>query len=335
MKSVYFLLIMICCSNVRAQSKREQMENLLYRLDSLTIVHSMEKEKMEQSRHEFENTIKDRDTKIEYLNDSLQILHNQLKKLNNDVQMVTNDLNNVKLELGKQIDSLKQLVSIQTVKWSFDTFEAESKMTPCFSYSDLPYCYVRSAPLNEELLKLLNLKLNDFKYKIPEILNGQPSNLSNYCNEWNENLCDRPWQVYNRIESINAKKYFSILQWSAFEFCGATVAQNGFSSFNFDNSKGEEIVIPESVSNKNVLSDEIKKYFKVLKIKEPIHETSSGIEPIRYDQVLSRIIRVPMNDLTFFFKEDVLHLKFYDYEDSWTYRTYEIPLPIFQVALGL
>ena len=335
MKFIVIVIFTLLNSFVHSQSKSEQIEMLLYRVDSLRITHSSYLEKSQRTQKECEDKLSYRTIELASLNDSIRNLKKrqmELEKLNfrKDIE-----LNELKISFEKQIDSLKNIIANQMIKWNIETFEVESKKTSCFKFDNVPYCFVSSAPVSQVMVDKINFNLDKLKFTIPLLLNAQESNVTNDCAEWNKNLCDRPWSVYNEIEYVNAKKYFSILQSSQLEFCGATWASRGYTSYNFDFVKGEDILIKESVSNKNVLRDEIKIYFDKLKISEPFQETTSGIEKIEYDIILTTILKFPMSRLTFYFNEDVLTLAFYNYIDSWTNRMYYIPLPKFQAFLNL
>lgn len=333
----FFHVLMFCLFNsiAFAQSRSEQIERLLYRVDSLTITHSIAMDNCAKTQKELEEKLKSRNIDILSYKDSLRIINNQRLELFDLNERKRSELIKLKQDFAKQLDSLTSIIATQTVKWNIDTVTSATKNTDCFKFNEVPHCVVKSAPINQDMLMSINGNLAKLKYKIPSVLNGQVMDVTSDCSEWNENLCDRPWSVYNNIDYVNTKKYFSILQSSQLEFCGATWAFRGYTSFNYDLSKGQEINVDVAIAYRDVMRSDLKKYLSSMKIKEPIHETIDGMKTIDYEEIEDEIMDFEISDLTFYFKEDVLTLAFYKYEDSWTNRLYEIPLPNLQRSLNL
>jgi hypothetical protein len=103
----------------------------------------------------------------------------------------------------------------------------------------------------------------------------------------------------------------------------------------FNLNAGEEIKIQNNQTSKEIIKQEIKNHFEKLKKTDPYFETQLGKETIDYDSILEEIMKFSITNLTFFFKDEELSLAYYYYEDSWSNRTFFIPLPILQKNLNL
>jgi len=221
--------------------------------------------------------------------------------------------------------------------WEYDTLEKSSKKTICFSFGDNPYLVINSAPIEESTITIINLGLEKLNSKIPELLNGEETQsfIGDCKEEWLNQLCERPWRIYNEIDALNIGKYFSVLQMSQAEYCGATWASRGFSSYIFNLNTVKEIKIPDNVDNKLILKEEIKKHFERLKKSNPYFQYSQSEETIDYDKILNQIMTKSINHLTFYFNNDELSLAYFYYEDSWSNCKLFIPLPKLQKSLGM
>ena len=139
----------------------------------------------------------------------------------------------------------------------------------------------------------------------------------------------------NPTDALNIGKYFSVLQMSQAQYCGATWASRGFSSYIFNLNTVKEIKIQDNVDNKLILKEEIKKHFERLKKSNPYFQYSQSEETIDYDKILNQIMTKSINHLTFYFNNDELSLAYFYYEDSWSNCKLFIPLPKLQKSLGM
>jgi hypothetical protein len=319
-----------------SQSKKKQIEALNFKIDSINKV--IQKDRFSQKSEISSLEIQESKTKysIDSLNLEIKTVENQISAELNEKQKNEQEIVILRNEVIVQNDSLKSLILSQIVKWEIDTLESPSKKTKCFSFRNGPYLLIGSAPIEDSIIKTINKSLENLKSKIPELLNGEEkTNFIGDCKEWLNQLCDRPWSVSNHIESLNTKKYLSVLQISQLQYCGGNWAARGYSSCNYNLNSGQEIIIMDNQQTRQIIKDEIKNHFEKLKSTDPHFDTQFGKEIIQYDKILSEILNFPISKLTFYFNDDILSLVYYHYVDSWSNRKLIIPLPKLQQTLNL
>jgi hypothetical protein len=319
-----------------SQSKKKQIEALNFKIDSVNHVIAKERNTQKISIDSLQSQETKSKQKVDSLTKEINSVKNQISSHQKTKQKKEFEIGEIKNEIETKKDSLEDLIISQIVKWEIDTLEVSFKNTKCFSFRNGKYLFIKSAPVEDSTIQTINLGLEKLKSKIPEIINGteKPGFIGD-CKEWLDKLCDRPWIVSNDIVFINYKKYFSVLQMSQLEYCGATWASRGFSSYMFNLNAGEEIKIQNNQTSKEIIKQEIKNHFEKLKKTDPYFETQLGKETIDYDSILEEIMKFSITNLTFFFKDEELSLAYYYYEDSWSNRTFFIPLPILQKNLNL
>jgi hypothetical protein len=319
-----------------SQSKKKQIEALNFKIDSINKV--IQKDRYSQKSEISSLEIQESKTKhsIDSLNLEIKTVENQISLELNEKQKKEQEIVRLKNEIDTNKDSLEDLIKSQIVKWEIDTLESPSKKTKCFSFRNGPYLLIESAPIEDSIIKIINKDLEKLKSKIPELLNGrEKTNFIGDCKEWLDQLCDRPWFVSNDIESLNTKKYFSVLQMSQLEYCGGNWAARGYSSYNYNLNSGEEIIIMDNQQTKQIIQDEIKNHFEKLETTDPYFDTQFGKIIIEYDKILREILNFPISKLTFYFNDDILSIVYYHYVDSWSNRKLIIPLPQLQKSLSL
>jgi hypothetical protein len=319
-----------------SQSKKKQIEALNFKIDSINQVIAKERITQKTTISSFENQDAKSKQKVDSLNIEIKTVEYQISAELNEKQKKEQEILRLKNEIKVQNDSLESLILSQIVKWEIDTLNAPPKNTRCFSFRNQPFLFINSAPVEDSIIKTINSGLEKLKSKIPELINGaEKTSFIGDCKDWLNKLCDRPWIVYNEIEYLNTKKYFSVLQMTQLLYCGATWAASGYSSYNYNLKSGEEIIIMDNQQTRQIIKDEIKNHFEKLKTTDPYFDTQFGKEIIQYDKILSEILNFPISKLTFYFNDDILSLVYYHYVDSWSNRKLIIPLPKLQQTLNL
>ena len=319
-----------------SQSKKKQIEALNFKIDSVNQVIVKERNAQKTTIGFLVIQESKSKQKVDSLMKEIKTIENLISSQQKTKQKKELEIGEIKNEIDTNKHSLEVLIISQIVKWEIDTLEAPSKKTKCFSFRNGPYLVIKSAPVEDSIIKTINLGLEKLKSKIPELLNGtEKTNFIGDCKEWSDKLCDRPWFVSNDIESLNTKKYFSVLQMSQLEYCGSNWAARGYSSYTFNLNTGEEIIIQNNQTNKQIIRQEIKNHFEKLEKTDPYFETQFGKETIDYDSILEEIMKFSITNLTFFFKDEELSLAYYYYRDSRSNRKLIIPLPQLQKSLSL
>jgi hypothetical protein len=288
---VVFVVGLIMSQNVSySQSKKKQIEALNFKIDSVNQVIVKERNTQKTIIVSLEIQESKSKQKVDSLTKEIKTIENLISSQQKKKQKKELEIWEIKNEIDTNKDSLEDLIKSQIVKWEIDTLESPSKKTKCFSFRNGPYLLIESAPIEDSIIKIINKGLEKLKSKIPELLNGrEKTSFIGDCKEWLNQLCDRPWLVSNDIESLNTKRYLSVLQMSQLEYCGGNWAARGYSSYNYNLNSGEEIIIMDNQQTKQIIQDEIKNHFEKLETTDPYFDTPFGKIIIEYDKILSEI----------------------------------------------
>ncbi len=341
MKALFFrfylvvFIIPVINSNLFSQTIKEQLENLKIKLTDLREIQRKYEEDFKLRRFEILNDLNAFKIELSILSESISKEKNKLDEISRHRKSSLTEIQNLfdtiqKLNKDNQIEYIKVKNS-----WKIDTLVASAKSSEC--YDLIPnYLKIKSAPIKNLLVSKVNLELEKFCFEFPILLNEEKNNIPNDCEDWNNyNLCNKPWSISNSIESIDTVLYLSVLQMVQFEFCGATWVFRGFNSINFDLKSGTEISLNENQHSKKILLDEIKHHFDQLNKKNDYFVSPSGNHYIKFDELSKKISIIPFNELTFYFKDGILMLLYYYYNDRWSNQTLIIPLPKLQKYLNL
>ncbi|MDC1403624.1 hypothetical protein N8328_04390 [Crocinitomicaceae bacterium] len=314
------LIFLLISTTSFAQNKKEQIEILNFRVDSLNTVLATTRD----------NSAKD----ISILNDKIKKVRDELTNLQTSNNKLTKENDILKLDLGelsKENDKLK----LGNSSWSFDTIHAKVTHSCYYYVSSFPYFI--SSTQNDSIRKKINSLIRETSFKIPSIMqNGDYKNFRK-CEEGDYNhliaehgqhvlQSDCDWcqsEFYSSVENIEQSNYLSILMRVDYE-AGGNWRHSGYNSLNFKNNK--IITIPNSLSVKNKLIEEIKDYL----LNNPLIDIDGNKYPI-----INEIQQWNIDDLTFYFKNDSLRLVFVnDAHGVWN-QTFDVQLPKLQQYLKL
>ena len=338
---VVFVFGLIMSQNLSySQSKKKQIESLNFKIDSLSQVIFKERNAQKNTLSSLEIKESKSKQKVDSLNNDIKKNENQVVSKIKEKQKNRQEILRLSNEIDVKKDSLEALIISQIVKWDIDTLNVTSKKSRCFDASNQLFLFIKSGPVEDRIIKTINDGIEKLKCKIPEILDGNGIEYSEFfddCTDWLKNLCDRPWSVWNDMRYFKTKKYFSVLQRSHLSYCAANWGYLGYSSKNYNLNSGEEIIIIENEQSKQIIKAEIKNYFEKLKTTDPNFENQMDfIKTIEYDEIMEKIMKFPISKLTFYFNDDDLLSLIYYYEfDRYNDRTLIIPLPKLQKSLSL
>ncbi len=319
-KLVFGALCLLISFNSHGQNKREQITILHFKIDSLNLCID--------SLNELSNT------KIASLNREVQLLNTENKNLSydlNQLEILTNQHKRNSDKLNKQLDSL--ISASKTIK--YDTISA-SITHECYYYnSDFPY--IISAPYSDESRIRMNSKIRDLSFRIPSIMQNEDYKAFRSCKEGDYNHttalhdkhaaspdCDWCQSLFHStIEYVEQGRYFSVLMAVGYS-AGGNWGHLGYNAITF--KEGQVISIPTNPSVKSLLLAEIKEYLT----KSPMIDRDGNPYPI-----LKEIEKWDLSDLTFYFKNDTMHLIFNNGAYGIWNQTFDMPLPLLQRSLNL
>jgi hypothetical protein len=333
----YIFVFQLCfiSISINAQSKKVQISQLNFRVDSIQQTLNEERKKCEGSIYELNNQLSKcnigmRDLKIE-----LGIVNKNLKNKLIELDGVNQILENKTIELEKIAKSL-ELLKLKNSSWSFDTLRANDEHTCYYYESHFPY--IISSSLSDTSRKNINEKIRETSFKVPAVMNNEDYKSFRKCDEGDYNhskpehnqhvIYDEcSWcqsSFFSDVMNIEQSKYVSILMEVGYQM-GGNWSHQGYNSVNFKNN--EIIKIPSNPSVKNKLVEEIKEYL----IKNPMIDEETGN---KYP-ILNEIMPWSIDDLTFYFKNDTLRLIFSNGAHGNSHQILDIPLPKLQQHLNL
>ena len=339
----YFLSILFFLLNASliAQSKKEQIIDLNYKIDSLTLITQSNKEKIISLNFKIDSLVfsftdlkRNSDATISKQNVQISASVIAIKELNIEVDVLKINLNKKNIELDSIKKSL-ELAKIEEERLFFDTINAKVTYNCYYYESDFPY--IISSTTNDSIRKNINLLIREASFKIPSIMDNQDYKSFRKCEEGDYNHitslhlqhvtndgCD--WcqsEFYSSVTSIEQSNYISIL-FSVLYTAGGNWGNKGYNSLNLKNNK--IITIPNNLNVKKKLIEEVKDYL----IYNPFNDTDGKKYPI-----LDEIQKWGIEDLTFYFKNNTLRLIFVNGAHGVWNQTFDIPLPKMQQYLNL
>ncbi len=319
----YVFILQLCFISIyaNAQSKKEQINQLNFKLDSINQTLNEERKKSEVSIYELNN-------QLSSCNMKLQDLNIELRELNQNVENKTIELENISTSL--------ELLKLKNNRWSFDTLRANDEHT-CYYYEG-HFPYIISSTLSDISRKKINEIIHETSFKVPAVMNNEDYKNFRKCDEgdYNHSVPEHNQHViydecswcqssfFSDVINIEQNKYLSILMSVEYQ-AGGNWAHIGYNSVNFKNN--EIITIPSNLSVKNKFVEEIKEYL----IKNPMIDDETGN---KYP-IINEIMPWSIDDLTFYFKNDTLRLIFSNGAHGNSHQILDIPLPKLQQHLNL
>lgn len=316
-KYSFLLIFGFLINPVFSQNKKDQIINLNARIDSLNNELDQEKKQVKEKL------------------DEIYILKNQLTEANKKDRERITEITQLKVELNEKIDSIKIL--IEDNSWMFNCVE-QHYTKECIQYEML-LPWITSSPFPDSINQKINNEISQigFAEYIPKIMNDTDcSQFKNEldCNEefksWEVRVCDAPITYWSYMDKVEHKKYLSLVNQITIGACGTTAPAVGYLSFNMRMSDLTIIEFVETKHGKEKLIQDVTNYY----INMPFDNDFYEGENYKYD-VVTAIRKWKIDDLSFYFKNNKLHLIFSDNGAAVQNKIHEIPLPIFQDFLNL